>query len=41
MAVVDDAIVAFLATQPESRFDITMRLALPFTAVNPRACRVR
>ena len=33
--VVDDAVVGYLATHEETNYETTMRLVLPFTAVNP------
>ncbi len=40
VAVVDDAVVCYLATRPESRFDSLMGIVLPFTAINPYMPRV-
>ncbi len=35
VVVVDDAVMAYLAARGVNRFDVTMRLTLPFSAVNP------
>jgi hypothetical protein len=35
VVVIDDAVMAYLAARGVSRFDVTMRLTLPFSAVNP------
>jgi hypothetical protein len=40
VAVIDDAVVAFLATRAEPRFDTLMSAVLPFTAINPYTPRV-
>ncbi|MCM3923039.1 hypothetical protein ND748_15385 [Frankia sp. AiPs1] len=39
-AVVDDAVLAYLASRPESTFDALMGAVLPFTAINPYNPRV-
>lgn len=40
VAVLDDAVLAFLASNAESRYDTLMAAVLPFTAINPYTPRV-